>query len=98
MSVDLAAPRAFLPQHIIRLATSNKISERGPTFRKETSIERLAVLEIGMGVLNLVKPAGVKFEVKVTSSGKSTSIEIWDLDAIADVVAIHLYKQTSGLM
>eukprot|EP00966_Prymnesium_polylepis_P255966 5913123-Prymnesium_polylepis.1 len=49
-----------------------------------------------MGILNLVKPGGVKFEVVQTSSGKSTSIEIWDMDSIADVVAIHLFKPEVG--
>ena len=96
VSVDLSAPRAFLSKHLISMATSNKISERGPTFRKESSIERLAIAEIGMGVLNLVKPPSVKLEVVHTGSGKSTSITIWDMDSIADVVAIHLFKAEVG--
>eukprot|EP00966_Prymnesium_polylepis_P169343 3915739-Prymnesium_polylepis.1 len=49
VSVDLAAPCAFLSKHIISMATSNKISEHGPTFRKESSMERLAIPEIRHG-------------------------------------------------
>eukprot|EP00966_Prymnesium_polylepis_P072376 1680739-Prymnesium_polylepis.2 len=60
------------------MATSNKNSERGPTYRKASTIEGLAIPQIGLGVLSLVKPAGVKLEVLKTSSGKSTSITIWD--------------------
>eukprot|EP00966_Prymnesium_polylepis_P130714 3023497-Prymnesium_polylepis.1 len=78
------------------MITSNKIPERGPTFRKESSIERLAIPEVGMGVLNLVKPSGVKFEVECGSSGKSTSTTIWDMDTLADVVVIPLYKPKVG--
>ena len=96
VTVDLAAPPEYLSKHLISMATSRKISERGPTYRKESTVERLAIPEIGLGVLYLVKPAGVKLEVLPTSSGKSTSITIWDMDAIADVVAIHLYKPEEG--
>ena len=45
VTVDLAVPRAKLAAHIIAGMTSAKISERGPTYRKESVVECLSIPE-----------------------------------------------------
>lgn len=96
VTVDLKEPRARLAKHIIKALTSNKISERGPTFRKESTIDALSIKEVGIGILKMVKPAAVKLMVDSTGSTTDTSLELWDLDQIADLVAIHVYKPEFG--
>ncbi len=97
VTVDLAVPRRRLSLNIISFLASSKISERKPVHRKEIVLDFLPFSDLAVGLIRAIgTEIGTKVKVTTKKGKKVTTLEVWELDKLADLLRIHVYKPDMG--
>ena len=97
VTVDVKWVLGELRESVRRRMTSRQIKERGPMHRARMSIPSCAHPELSRALVHLIK-SEFSPRSKVEDEGKGeVSIELWGLDEIADLVALHAGDNPVGI-